>query len=121
MLELENNKKLTVLYKQINKTPQVIEIDNTLEAKQKLVKGLIEIIPYMDNLLLVCNEEGKIYNMKANVIFPNDYIAGDFFIVGDDNQMDFRSLTKIEIKKVMDDINKRSIKYKENNLAQEIN
>lgn len=118
---MEKKKKLTVLYKQINKSPKVIEIDDTLEAKQKLVKGLIEIIPYMDNLLLVCNEEGKICNMKANVIFKNDYIAGDFFIVGDDNQMDFRSLTKTEIKKAMIDIDKRSVKYKENELTQEIN
>ena len=35
--------------------------------------------------------------------------------------MDFRSLIKAEIKKAMIDIDKRSVKYKENELAQEIN
>ena len=64
--------KVRVLYKEINKKPVVMEIDNTLEAKQKLVGGLIEVVSYQKDMLLVCNEEGKIRNMPVNCIFPAD-------------------------------------------------
>ena len=51
--------KLKILYKEVGKRPKPMEIEDTLEAKQKLVGGLIEVVPYIDNMLLICNEEGK--------------------------------------------------------------
>ena len=60
----EDTKKLKVIFKEVGKKPIVIEVDDTLEAKQKLVGGLIEVVPYKDNLLLICNEEGKIMNLN---------------------------------------------------------
>ena len=68
------------------KDPVVMEIDDTLEAKQKLVGGLIEIVPYKDDLLLICNEEGKIKGLPLNkAIYSDrgelvDIIAGTFFM-----------------------------------------
>lgn len=106
--------KLKVVYKEIGKRPKTMFIDDTLEAKQKIVGGLIEIIPYKENLLLVCNEEGKIMNLPANVQFPNDYIAGDFFVVGDDfENSGYKSLTQKEIMEVKKDLNSRTILYPE--------
>ena len=52
-------KLIRILLKKAGKDPEVIEIRNTLEEKQRLVGGLIEVIPY-DDLLLICNEEGKL-------------------------------------------------------------
>ena len=105
-------KKLKVIYKKVNQSPKVIEINNTLEAKQKLVGGLIEVIPYKDDLLLICNEEGKILNKKANIDLGYDYIAGDFLVVRDDiENADFKSLTQNQINQVLDDLKDRSIKY----------
>lgn len=58
--------------------------------------------------------------MHTNVIFPNDYIAGDFFVVGDDYEnSDFKSLTSKQVKKVIKDINKRSMYYKSNSQGQD--
>ena len=51
--------KLKILYKEVGKRPKPMEIEDTLEAKQKLVGGLIGVVPYIDNMLLICNEEGK--------------------------------------------------------------
>lgn len=42
--DLEETKKLKVIFKEVGKDPVVMEIDDTLEAKQKLVGGLIEIV-----------------------------------------------------------------------------
>lgn len=104
--------KLKVVYKKVNESPKILEINNTLNAKQKLVGGLIEVVPYFDDVLIICNECGKMLNMKANVIFENDYIAGDFFVVGDDyKNSDFKSLTETQIHLIINDLKARSVKY----------
>jgi len=109
--DIPKEKKIRVLYKEVGKKPKIRIIDNTLEAKQKLVKGLIEVIPY-NNLLIVCNDEGKIMNLKPNLIFECDYIAGDCFVIGDDYENgDFKSLTMEEIVKIRKDLIHRSFKY----------
>ena len=111
--------KLKILYKEVGKRPKPIEIEDTLEAKQKLVGGLIEVVPYIDNMLLICNEEGKILNMPANLVFDNDYIAGNCFVVGDDFENEgFKSLTVDEIRTARKDLLNRSVQY-ENVNAQE--
>ena len=87
-----------------------MEIDDTLEAKQKLVGGLIEVVPYKDNLLLICNEEGKISNLKSNLQFDYDYIAGNCFIVGDDYEnAGFKSVEENQIKDIKNDLEDRTI------------
>lgn len=104
-------KIVRILYKEVGKAPKIKFIDNTLEAKQKLVGGLIEVIPYND-LLLVCNDEGKVLDLPPNVIFDYDYIAGNCFVIGDDYEnADFKSLTIEEIVKARKDLIHRSFKY----------
>ena len=93
-------KFLKVLYKEVGELPKVIKIKNTLKAKQDLVDGLIEVIPYED-ALIICNEEGKLLNLDANLVFDYDYIAGNCFVVGDDYiNGDFKSLTDEQVKEV---------------------
>ena len=106
---------LQIVYKKVNEDAKIMEIENTLEAKQKLVGGLIEIVPYInDDTLLVCNEEGKLMNLKPNVVFDYDYIAGDLFVIGDDYEnADFKSLTDAQCEEIIKDLNSRAMKYKE--------
>ena len=113
------NKKIRILYKEVGKEPQIMFIDNTLEAKQKLVGGLIEVVPY-DDVLIICNEEGKILNMLPNLVFEYDYIAGNCFVIGDDyKNADFKSLTDEEILKYREDLKKRSFNFKQYEISQE--
>lgn len=87
-----------------------MRIPNTLEEKQKLVKGLIEVAPYED-ALIVCNKEGKIEGLESNLVFDFDYIAGDCSAVGDDYEHgSFKSLTNEQIAKFREDFIKRSYK-----------
>ena len=102
--------KLKIVYKEVGKDPVVMEIDDTLEAKQKLVGGLIEVVPYKDNLLLICNEEGKITNLKPNLQFDYDYIAGNCFVVGDDYENGgFKSVEESQIEDIKKDLEDRTI------------
>lgn len=113
------NKKIRILYKEVGKEPQIMFIDNTLEAKQKLVGGLIEVVPY-DDVLIICNEEGKILNMPPNLVFEYDYIAGNCFVIGDDyKNADFKSLTDEEILRYREDLMKRSFNFKQYERTQE--
>lgn len=104
--------KLKILLKKVGREPQIKFIDNTLKAKQKLVSGLIEVLDFEDDTLIVCNEEGKVLNLPPNTIFDMDYIAGDYFVVGNDfRNADFKSLTDEQIQKVTPIINNKSLKY----------
>ena len=117
--QTEENKKIRILYKEVGKEPQIMFIENTLEAKQKLVGGLIEVVPYED-VLIICNEEGKILNMPPNLVFEYDYIAGNCFVIGDDyKNANFKSLTDEEILKYREDLRKRSFNFKQYERTQE--
>lgn len=109
--------KLKILLKKVGQEPKIKFIDNTLKAKQKLVGGLIEVLDFEDDTLIICNEEGKILNLPPNTVFDMDYIAGDYLVVGNDfENADFKSLTDEQIKNVTPIINDKSIKYSDEQL-----
>lgn len=106
-------KKIRVIIKRAGEPCEVAEIENTLEEKQKIVGGYIEVVPYDENAIIICNEEGKLLGLKPNCMFDFDYIAGDFIVAGDDYENgDFKSLTKKDIKRIVKDLNRRSFTYK---------
>lgn len=82
--------------------PRVIEIENSLEAEQAVVKGLIEVscLRDDDNVCIVSNEEAKLLGMDGNRRTDAGIIAGPFFVCGttEDN---FRGLTDDEADKYM--------------------
>ena len=89
--------KLRVVLVEPGKPAYETEIENTLEAEQEAVGGYIEVVPFDNGRLLICNEEGKLNGMRGNRRIGNDVIAGPFFIVGEDGD-EFRSLTDEEVK-----------------------
>ena len=79
-------RKLRCLYVEENCLPEEIEISNSLKSKQEKVDGLIEYVRLLedDNVVLICNEEGKINGMGPNRDIGHDIIFGPFLVVGDD-------------------------------------
>lgn len=115
-MEQKDEERLKVLLKRVDELPILTQIKDTLEEKQKLVGGLIEVIPYQD-ALIICNEEGKLLNLKPNIVFDYDYIAGDCIVVGDDYEnAGFKSLTDEQIERLRADLIRRSYKSKDKNL-----
>lgn len=109
---MENVEKIRVIYKKVDQKPKVIEIDNTLESKQKLVHGLIEVCEYKFGALVICNEEGRLVNMKPNLDIGYEIVVGDCLIVGDDYENSgFKSLTNEQIKQSLKDIYENSSEY----------
>ena len=81
------NEMMKVLYIQVGKKPQVIEIKHTHKEMQRLVGGIISAYsPFDDGSVIILNDTGKIDGLEFNrVVYDEngeieDIIAGDFFI-----------------------------------------
>ena len=91
--------KIKVLMVEPGKNPRETELENNLDALQKVVsigassQGFIEIIPMDDGkALLLCNEEGKLIGLEGNRRVGRDIIAGVFYITTDNEDGDLASL-----------------------------
>ena len=90
-----------------NEKPVVAEIENTLEAKQKIVGGLIQmVVPpnHIDDTVVICNDEGKLLNMEPNRVLrmddgtPYDVVCGPMIVLrAPFDSDDFESLTDSQI------------------------
>ncbi len=89
---------MKIIIKKPNEKPYVTEVEDDLKIYQDIVGGYIEVVDIGNNILLVCNEGGKLYNLPVN-FYIGDTIVGTVFFVGKDGE-DFRSLTDEEIDKV---------------------
>ena len=92
---------MRVVIKKVGQLPEVKEIDNTLDAFQEIVGGNIETFRFAENILCVCNEEGKLIGLKPNFLCRGDVICGDVFFCADGLD-DFESLNDEDAKFVID-------------------
>lgn len=86
-----------------NGLAEVVEIENDLASLQKEVGGYIETLPLVDDITIVCNEEGKINGLKPNRGVTWHYrdveiINGDFLIVKTKDE-EFDSMDRSEAMK----------------------
>lgn len=76
----------------------LFEIENALEALQEFVDGYIEVFYIGNDLLVVCNEEGKLRGFDITAAFVDknseiiELIAGNCLVVRDNGEGDFESL-----------------------------
>ena len=65
--KIEPEEKISVILVEPNKYPEVVEIEDTLEAMQKIVGGCIEqYMPFDDEVAIICNDEGKLNGLPLN-------------------------------------------------------
>lgn len=102
------SEKIKVVIVEPGKKPVITEIENTLKNLQKIVGGYIECVcPFMDNVGLIANEEGKIIGLEPNRSIIDregdvmDIIFGTFIITGFTEE-DFGSLTDEQAAKYSD-------------------
>jgi len=98
---------MRVLIVEPDRAPRVAEIENTLESKQEIVGGRIEMTCppiHPDDAVIICNEEGKFNGSEPNrAVFladgtPYDIIFGTFIICrAPIDSDDFESLTDEQI------------------------
>ena len=91
---------MKVVIKKAGQEPEVKEIPDELHEMQKIVGGYIQAIGIIDNILCVCNEEGKLEGLTPNFIFNGDIIVGDVFFCAAGEE-DFESLNDDQIELIM--------------------
>lgn len=88
-------KKISALSKRPGEPPRHVWVSNNLEALQKAVEGYIEAITVSRgdgrDLVIICNEEGKIRGMAHNVTIYGEDFVGPILVVGVDGE-DFDDL-----------------------------
>lgn len=96
---------MKAVIKKVGQLGEVVEVRNTLQTWQGIVGGYIQTFPLTSDMLIICNEEGKLMGLEPNVeiIVGNhpELIVGDFAIVkhGED---DFESLDADQIQRLKD-------------------
>ena len=90
-------KAMKILVVNPGEVPIIKEIDNTLDAMQEVVGGLIQALyPFDEPVALICNEEAQLLNLPMCRCLheTGDIIRGRFFVCGAPSESEnFASLT----------------------------
>ena len=73
---------MKAIRKQPGCAPEIIEVENTLEALQQEVGGYIETVTIASDAVVICNEEGVPLGMPYNCRFFGVDFVGTVLIVG---------------------------------------
>lgn len=86
MMHCEAHKADTieVIAKQPHEAAYVTRIKNTLEAFQAFVGGYIQAVPLSQDVIMICNEEGKFLGLEPNITILPDVIVGPVLFCGVD-------------------------------------
>lgn len=84
--------KIKVIVKDPGKPARVVWISNTLENLQRTVGGYIETVTISTDVVIICNEEGKLLGLPHNCRLCGCDFVGTLIIVGIDKD-EFCSLS----------------------------
>jgi hypothetical protein len=109
---------LRLVTKTVGTAPRVAPVDDSLDAMQAIVGGMIEYVPFFlesdvvadSDIALVVNEEGKVLDLPPHLIYhQGDTIHGNIFVARLDENSDFTSLTDADIERVIPVLNERDL------------
>ena len=92
---------MRIVVKKVGQPPEVKEVNCELYELKEIVGGWIESFRLgFNNILCVCNEEGKLFKLPVNFICHGDPICGDVFFCSKGYD-DFESLNDEQIETIM--------------------
>lgn len=91
---------MKIVVKKAGCMPEVREVENDLQVFQEIVGGHMETVCLIENILCVCNEEGKLKGLPMNIFLNGELIVGDVFFCAFDGE-DFASLKDYQIEALM--------------------
>lgn len=92
---------IRVVAKQPGASPRTMLISNRLESLQNRVGGYIETVSIFRDVVMICNEEGKLKRMAPNFLYGFDMIVGPVVFAGTQRDK-LVSLTPEQIEKVLE-------------------
>ena len=91
---------MKVVVKEVGKKAEVREIANELADLQKIVGGYIEVVRVDADVLMICDEEGKLKGKPYNFDLGRDIIVGDVLFVQSYSE-DFTDLNEANVEKLL--------------------
>lgn len=73
---------MRVIVKRVGHRPAIEEVENSLEAMQKLVGGHIETLTITSDCVLICDEEGFLKGKPLNCEVLGIKFCGDLVLAG---------------------------------------
>lgn len=74
--------KIRVLSKRPGQPPRSVWMANSLENFQRAVGGYIETITLAEDLVVICNEEGRLMGLPYNCAICGVSFVGDIILAG---------------------------------------
>ena len=92
---------MKVLIVEPGKAPLVEDVRDDIGVLQGIVDGWLEIAPLEDDVVLICDEEGKLRGKEPNRYIDSleDVIVGTFMVAGSTTEGDLADLTDEQIEK----------------------
>lgn len=78
--------EIKIIVKEPGKRSEMRIVENSLESMQKLVGGYIETVTLLEDLVLICNEEGKINDSPFNCNILGESFFGTLVFAGVDGE-----------------------------------
>jgi len=75
---------ISVLIKRPGEIPRHVNVSNSLEALQKNVGGYIEAVTIMEDVVVICNEEGRLKGLPYCCTIAGHDFVGDIIMAGVD-------------------------------------
>ena len=75
---------MLVIRKDPGQPPELVVMENTLEALQQAVGGYIETVTFSPDAAIICNEEGRLQGLPYNCDFLGISFVGPILVVGID-------------------------------------
>ena len=82
MSKKKQPKMIKAFVKHPNRDPYLTPLSAELEAMQKLVGGYLEEIKIASDLVILCDEEGKLKGKPYNCTFMSKNLVGTLVFVG---------------------------------------
>lgn len=73
---------ISALVKRPGEPPRHVNISNSLRALQQNVEGYIETVTLASDLVLICNEEGRMLGMPYNCTICGTDFVGPIILTG---------------------------------------
>lgn len=109
-------REVIVVKKEPGEVAQKGTINNDYKELQNYVEGIFQCValPGSDTINIICNDEGKLMGLEANIFLPDyqDLVVGNIIFAAYDDNGEMRDLTNDEIEQIS--------KYCELNSAHEI-
>ena len=80
------SRRINILIKEPNDNPQLIKIPNRLSSLQLVVGGYIETVTIASDLVIICNEEGRIKDLPYNCSICGVDFYGTIILCGFDGE-----------------------------------